>query len=194
MVKDFGDAGDACDALCMFRSGSSIGEDSWRTSPLTAPCKEPGTCCLSCACPCCTACQQRQEILRLANLDYVCCGGLFADWGCCLFGRCGRSCPVLEEPFPLPIFGVLLEAFCCTPFAIIGNRKLIQDEFHRASDEWDDCICCCSSTYYLFAPQQEVSASRRFAASQMAQHADELRLIRRQYAPEARTYCAASLQ
>mmetsp|Transcript_118346 Transcript_118346/g.280927 ORF Transcript_118346/g.280927 Transcript_118346/m.280927 type:complete len:182 (-) Transcript_118346:36-581(-) len=174
MVKDSGDAG-ACDALCMFKSGSSIKEDSWRTSPLTAPCKEPGTCCLSCTCPCCTACQQRQEILRLANLDYVCCGGLFADWGCCLFGRCGRSCPILEEPFPLPILGVLLEAFCCTPFAIIGNRKLIQDEFHRASDEWDDCICCC------------------FAASQMAQHADELRLIHRQYAPEARTYCTASL-
>ncbi|CAE7190536.1 unnamed protein product, partial [Symbiodinium sp. CCMP2456] len=43
----------------------------------------------------------------------------------------GRSCPILEEPFPLPILGVLLEAFCCTPFAIIGNRKLIQDEFHR---------------------------------------------------------------
>ncbi|CAJ1425201.1 unnamed protein product [Effrenium voratum] len=141
--------------------------NGWHVKPVRAACAQPVTCCLSCACPCCVAWHQRQEILDLSGQAYTCCGGRFADWGCCLCGRCGRCCPMLEEPFDAPNLGLFLEAFCCTPFAIVGNRFLIQDEFERESDEWDDCICCC------------------FAAFQMAQHADELQVIKKQQSPSA---------
>mmetsp|Transcript_59074 Transcript_59074/g.110698 ORF Transcript_59074/g.110698 Transcript_59074/m.110698 type:complete len:215 (+) Transcript_59074:36-680(+) len=152
---------------CTMRRRSSLEGNAWRTSPLTAPCEEPWTCCLSCFCPGCVAFRQRHEILQLSGEEYICFGGLFADWGCCLCGRCGRCCPALEKPFHWPTSGLLVEAFMCTPLAIVGNRFLIQDEFGRAHDEWDDCICCC------------------FAAAQMAQHADELRLVQRQHDVQA---------
>mmetsp|Transcript_5225 Transcript_5225/g.6488 ORF Transcript_5225/g.6488 Transcript_5225/m.6488 type:complete len:213 (+) Transcript_5225:115-753(+) len=133
---------------------------AWQVKPQCACCSDPVTCCIGSACPCCTVWHQRQEILELAKQPYICCGGRFAEWGCCLCGRCGRSFPTLEKPFDAPNLGLCVEAFCCTPFAIVGNRFLIQDEFDRVNDEWDDCICCC------------------FAGAQMAQHAEELRSVK----------------
>ena len=133
---------------------------AWRVKPQRACCTDPVTCCLASACPCCMVWHQRQELLELTKQPYICCGGRFAEWGCCLCGRCGRCCPTLELPFDAPKLGLFMEAFCCMPFAIVGNRFLIQDEFDRANDEWDDCICCC------------------LAGAQMTQHAEELRLIK----------------
>eukprot|EP00930_Biecheleria_cincta_P073942 TRINITY_DN6119_c0_g1_i3.p1 TRINITY_DN6119_c0_g1~~TRINITY_DN6119_c0_g1_i3.p1 ORF type:complete len:195 (+),score=45.20 TRINITY_DN6119_c0_g1_i3:61-645(+) len=144
-------------------STSSASFGKWRVKPCVAPCSQPCACCSSCFCPCCTVYRQRLEILRLASAEsYVCFGGRFAEWGCCLVGRCGRCLPILERPINNWRSALFFEAFLCYPLAVVGNRFLLQEEFQRGSDEWDDCICCC------------------FDVLQMVQHEDELEVIKQQ--------------
>jgi hypothetical protein len=97
----------------------------WQIGLFETPCNAPINFCMGCCCCCCMAGKQRGELLDILGEPYVCCGGL------CPCGPLGqpqdRNC-------------MWLEAFCCTSWAISGNRFLVQTRFDRKNTACDDCI------------------------------------------------------
>jgi len=107
----------------------------WEYGLLSAPCKNPVGCCYGMCCMCCFAYQQRDRILKNANLPYQCCGGSCC---CCstpeIWDSPGRECCMC------------LEALCCTYLAVIVNRDLIMYHYQINLDPCDEyiidvCVC-----------------------------------------------------
>lgn len=97
----------------------------WQIGLFEAPCKAPVPCLYGCLCSCCSAAQQRNEILDIIGEPYICCGGLF-------------PCGPLGEPQDRQCAWV--EACCCTGLAVGANRYYIQTRMDRVNTPCDDCI------------------------------------------------------
>lgn len=98
---------------------------TWQIGLFEAPCKAPVQCLYGCLCTCCSAAQQRNEILDLIGEPYICCGGMF-------------PCGPLGQPQDRSCAWV--EACCCTGLAVGANRFYIQTRFDRMNTACDDCI------------------------------------------------------
>eukprot|EP00932_Pfiesteria_piscicida_P005612 SRR837773.15526.p1 GENE.SRR837773.15526~~SRR837773.15526.p1 ORF type:complete len:327 (-),score=84.88 SRR837773.15526:92-1072(-) len=97
----------------------------WKHELFKAPCAAPGQCLYGCLCTCCAVYQQREELLRLTGEPYVCCAGL------CPCGPLGQ---------PMDKSCLIIEACCCTGWALSGNRFMIQTRFDKENTPCDDCI------------------------------------------------------
>jgi len=107
----------------------------WEYGLLSAPMKNPIGCCYGFWCMCCFAYQQRDRILKNANLPYQCCGGYFC---CC-------PTPVCDDT-PQRECCMCAEAYFCTYVAVITNRDLIMYHYQINLDPCDEYIinvCLC---------------------------------------------------
>lgn len=94
-----------------------------------APAEETMQCCFGCFCPCCAVYHQRERLLAVTGEEYVCCAGM---------------CPILCLKDPLPKVPVLcIESFCCSWWALSGNRFMVQTRFGKRNTACDNRILCC---------------------------------------------------
>mmetsp|Transcript_110367 Transcript_110367/g.276314 ORF Transcript_110367/g.276314 Transcript_110367/m.276314 type:complete len:334 (-) Transcript_110367:429-1430(-) len=97
----------------------------WKVGMFEAPCQSPLQFCYGACCTCCAVYQQRESLLNLTGEPYICCAGL------CPCGPLGQ---------PQDKSCLIVEACCCTGWALSGNRYMIQTRFDRENTPCDDCI------------------------------------------------------
>mmetsp|Transcript_3791 Transcript_3791/g.14053 ORF Transcript_3791/g.14053 Transcript_3791/m.14053 type:complete len:271 (-) Transcript_3791:287-1099(-) len=97
----------------------------WKHQMFEAPCEAPVQCLYGCLCTCCAVYQQREELLKITGEPYICCAGLC-------------PCGPLGEPQDKNC--LVIEACCCTGWALSANRYMIQTRFDRENTPCDDCI------------------------------------------------------
>lgn len=142
---------------------------TWPYSCVEAPGQDPAYCCLGLWFPCCLTYLQRRKVLDMTGEPYLCLGRDCAptpntnpDVFCCapnsISDRCCNCCccccircnlffaqPRSQED-PTAQTLMFLEAFCCTPGAILTNRYMIQTRFDVANDPCDrqcmECLQC----------------------------------------------------
>jgi len=109
-------------------------QNEWKIGMFESCCAAPGTFCLSCFCPWCTAYNHR-EIL-IGDGEYYCCGGLCPVL--CLKSSCPRPC-------------LICEVCLCLSCAVSGNRMLVQNMYQKANTPCDNCIlwCTCLTSWVL---------------------------------------------
>lgn len=97
----------------------------WKHEMFQAPAAAPLQFLYGCCCTCCAVYQQREELLRITGEPYICCAGL---------------CPCGPLGEPMDKNCLIIEACCCTGWALSGNRFLIQTRFDKENTPCDDCI------------------------------------------------------
>lgn len=102
-------------------------QQTWETSLLQAPCKQPCCCLTSAFCPPCVSYALRRRVLYNDLRSYLCCGGY-----CPCSGRmCESSCPWLC---------LALEVTLCYPQSVFVTRFMIQDEMQIHNTQCDNCL------------------------------------------------------
>ena len=132
--------------------------ENWQIGLFNTACYNPKTCLYSCFCPSCKAYSQRKELLELTREPYVFAGGMCASSCCC---GCNKPCNQMW---------LCCEAICCVPFAISGNRFIIQTRFNRRNTMFDTFIimltaitACFAQCYTLFSGGRKIEGCEHVA-------------------------------
>jgi len=111
---------------------SGVGFTEWQYPLLQAACRNPAGCLYGFCCTPCFAYQQRQRVLKSANIPYHPCGGSF----CCF------PTPRIDES-PQKEVALCCESCCCPYVATLANRDLIMYHYHVQWDACDEYIISC---------------------------------------------------
>eukprot|EP00298_Acanthocystis_sp_HF-20_P029887 c8855_g1_i1.p1 GENE.c8855_g1_i1~~c8855_g1_i1.p1 ORF type:complete len:202 (+),score=41.69 c8855_g1_i1:25-630(+) len=118
-------------------------QNTFATNLCSAPCNNPGCCCLAFFCPHCVAYNLRKRALHNDMTRYICCQGYLGS--CCCFkpGEMGeRSCPECC---------LCMEVCCCLGLSMSSTRFVLMDEYSIQPDICDYRLMCFSNTLQILS-------------------------------------------